>query len=120
MLTISSSQMAEFERREALRFEQRLARHLSIHFPERVAALGQEALPPAVRHLIDRAQYHGITTERDVAVYAGVAMALGLRFDEDPALEWAQDLLADPFIVSPALRVDLLHDRATDHLQATP
>lgn len=120
MLTISSSQMAEFERRETHRFEQRLMAHLSQHFPAAVAALGDAALLPAVRHLIARAQYHGIEIERDVVVYAGVGMVLGLRFDEDPALEWVPELLADPFIVSPTLRVDLLHERATAHLQAAP
>lgn len=118
MLSISPSQMAMFEAKEQLRFEQHVVDHLGATFPQRVAAMSAEALRELTRLGIAGARRHGLTAERDMAIYTGVAMVLGAAFDEDLRFGWAQEILSDPFIGSPALRADLLHEQTVERLKA--
>jgi hypothetical protein len=55
-----------------------------------------------------RAREYGFGVELDVAQYILAMRALGMRFDEDPALPWARDLLTRRLL--PAERVGRLQD----------
>ena len=116
MLTITAQQMKLFDRQAMLRFEREVDAHLRAHFPQRCAAMGDAARLALVRHCLARARQYGFHSERDLVLYTDVAMVLGQQFDQDPSLGWAREILTDRFIVAPALRADLLHERAMTHL----
>lgn len=120
MIRINARQMAVFDAQARNRYEQRVAGHLKQHFARRVADLSEPDLLGFVRGCISAADRHGLHSERDVVVFAGVAAVLGLGFDDDPRFGWAQQILADPFIVAPSLRVDMLHERTIEMLRAPP
>jgi hypothetical protein len=118
VLTLTTEQIAVFDALASERFEQRLRSHLLLHFPTQTAAQPADALQRFVRRCIARASSHGLGSERDAALWAGIALLLGEDFVDDPACGWARQILDDPFIVSPALRADLLHQRAHEHLDS--
>jgi hypothetical protein len=120
MLNLSAAQMQQFDRQARLRYERAVDRHLDASFPARWSAVDEASRLAFVRHVVDRASTYGMVSERDQALYAGVALVLGPDFDEDEGLPWAHEVLVDPFIVSPALRADLLHERAVAHVSAAP
>lgn len=117
VLTLTSKQMVVFDSLASERFEKRLGTHLLTHFPMQTAGRSADALQQFIRRCISRASAHGLGSERDSALWAGIALLLGEDFVDDPACGWAREILADPFIVSPALRADLLHERAREHLK---
>jgi len=73
--------------------------------------MDQAGLDAFVAHVCDRAESHGLSSYRDLAKYADVAMALGRDFDTDPAHPWARSLLADKSIAAD-IRADLLCQNA--------
>ena len=108
--------MKLFDRQALLRFEQEVDAHLRTNFPQRCAAMDDAKRLALVRYSLARARHYGLSSERDLVLYTDVALVLGERFDDDEAFGWAREILTDRFIVSPALRVDLLHERAIAHL----
>jgi hypothetical protein len=100
------------------RFEQRVVAHLREHFPQRMMGIAEQTAREFIQFCIERARGYGIQSERDVVLFVNVALALGQRFDEDPRFKWAADILVDEFIVTPAARVEELHRRTVEFLDA--
>jgi len=113
MLTIGAKQLAAIE--DAV-FQERLGRVLGKHFPERKTALGAN-FSRMVAAGIERARGHGFEAPEDISKYVMLEFALHPGFDQDPSLAWAAELLAAPDIPTPAMRMQLLFDRALDSLR---
>jgi len=63
-------------------------------FPRDLARLSGGDLRAVVRLGMERSRSHGGGTDRDMYLYLTMMFMLGCHFDEDPQLEWVQDLLA--------------------------
>lgn len=116
MLTIRREQMDAFEAAAVRDFERRMLAHVKEHLPKHHAVLGEEILRRVIRYGIGRAEAHGFTAESDVCLYITLMLMLGSRFDEDPQLPWAEEILQDKSLSDPEPRIGQLHDRAMDYL----
>ncbi|MBK8268657.1 MAG: hypothetical protein IPK83_10310 [Planctomycetes bacterium] len=58
-----------------------------------------------VREAIARAGHHGFKVERHVCKFVDLFFTFGEQLNTDPALEWAQAILSDTSIASPAERI---------------
>ena len=89
-------------------FSERMAEYLRTAFPEWSAGMGVRELRSFVKHGVARATEYGFGTELDAARYILAMRELGMRFDEDPAMPWAGDLLRRP--MPPGERAGRLED----------
>lgn len=110
MFVIRKSQLDAFSKAATLEFEKRMVVHLQRLFPDATAELGKMGLRTVIRFGIQRAFRYGLEREYDVCLYLHVMLALGSRFDEDPALPWARAALEDTRR-TPSGRIDGLYDR---------
>lgn len=96
-----------------------MAAHLRQFFPDDCAELGDARLRDLIHWGIARAAHHGIEVEVDVCRYLDLMMALGQRFDSDPAYPWALPILSNGG--SAEDRLSALIEEATkedDHVNA--
>lgn len=117
MLRIRQEQMEEFNRCEAVKFENRMVEHLEENFPEECEEMGEEAVRETIRYGISRADSYGIEFEQDVCNYVNLMFVLGRDFDTDPGLPWAKRILNDPELDHPTDKMDALYDEAETHLE---
>ena len=92
MLRIRNEQMQAFGNEADREFQQRLVRHVAKMFPKKATALGPAGLRARVRRGVTKARKHGFATERHIATYVDLTMAVGMDFDRLP---WAQPVLLD-------------------------
>jgi hypothetical protein len=110
MLTLRQKQLDALNAWARAAFETRLAADLRTSLPDDAAPYDDPALRTLVDEAIDRARTYGLTSERDVALFCDLTLVLGPGFDT--ARPWAAEILRDPYIIDPNLRMDLLHARA--------
>jgi len=118
MLVIRREQLEVFEERALREYEDRLCARLLEQYPEEAGMLGEERLRMLVQDGVSRSARYGLESERDVALFIDLMLFLGPRFDEDPRLSWASNILNDEFIIDPGLRIDTLHEQAIRFLSA--
>lgn len=91
MLTIRRAQLAALQRADDDRFERRLIEHLRAEHPA-LAQLPDELFGAMTRNGITRAQGHGLRSERDLARFVALMIAVAPNFDEQPGLRaWLDD-----------------------------
>ncbi len=115
MVTIRKDQMEAFRAASYRSFEDRMLDHLRRCFPKHVRALGDDLTRRAIGDGVSRAAPYGIVSEVDVCRFIDVMFAFGDRFDENPGLPWAREVLTRPGC-SPTVRAQLLQDRAIEEL----
>lgn len=115
MLVIRNAQMQAFTIPMFLNW---LEGHLRRFFPDKCEALGPRGLRELMSHGLERARSYGFTAEQDLCRYVDVMMAFGRDFDQQ--LDWATDILRDPSIRVPAMRMELLHEAALAHDTEVP
>lgn len=111
MLTIRESQLKVLAESS---FERWLIRHVIRCFPEHVEIVGKENLGAAIRAKQARATRY-FRSETGIRTFVDVTCLFGDRFDEDPALPWAQQILTQP-AMDEAARARLLYTKARTHL----
>lgn len=116
-MQLNAAQMQALQDGAKLEFEDRLVAHCHSYFPDQCCALGADGTREMVREAIARAGHHGFKIERHVSKFVDLFFTFGEGFDTDPALEWAQAILSDTTIASPAERIERLCDEALEHLE---
>lgn len=119
MLRIRNAQMQTFEQAAMVAFELRMVDHLRTYFPWHYRMWGPETARTVVRYGIQKAQGYRFATERDICLYVTLIATLGGNFDADRQLPWAKQILTDPAIREPTIRIDRLTDRAMEFLDQT-
>jgi hypothetical protein len=110
MFIVLKAQFAKFQRAAVDDFAERMVTHLVEVFPDESAERGEAGIRALVRLGIERAARHQLVQEYDACLYLHVMLALGERFDDDPALSWARAALEEAD-VSASIRIEKLHDR---------
>ena len=118
MLVIRREQLEIFEEWALREYEDRLCTRLLEQYPEETGMLSEERLRMLVQDGVSHSARYGLESERDVALFVDLMLFLGPRFDEDPRLPWASNILNDEFIIDPGLRIDTLHAQALQFLSA--
>jgi hypothetical protein len=116
MLRIRNAQIKTFEQATMAAFELRMVDHLRTYFPWHYRMWGPETARKVVQYGIHKAQSYQFTTERDICLYLTLIATLGGNFDTDRQLPWAQQMLVDPSIREPTIRIDRLTDHAMGFL----
>ena len=117
MLTLRQAQMDALDADRARDFEARLVQHLRTVFPSRCEPLGDQGLLDVARDGIERAESHGLSSEREICKYVDLMFVLGPGFDRDPRLPWAAEILGDPGTRDGLSRIERLSRAALDYLR---
>ena len=110
MFIVLKAQLAAFQRAAVDDFAERMVPHLFETFPDESDERGEAGIRALIRLGIERATRHHLAQEYDVCLYLHVMLALGERFDDDPAISWARAALEEAE-VSASIRIEKLHDR---------
>jgi hypothetical protein len=113
MFIVLKAQLSAFQRAAVDDFAERMVPHLVETFPDESAELGEAGIRALIRLGIERAARHGLSQEYDVCLYLHVMLALGPRFDDDPAISWARAALEEAGLTA-STRIEKLHDRVFD------
>jgi hypothetical protein len=89
--------------------EDRIDRALGRIWPRKYARLGGASVRGLVRDGMRRAQGHGVTGDRGVAIFVVFMFLAGSGFDRDPQFPWAEAILTDRSLPDPSAKVYLLH-----------
>jgi hypothetical protein len=114
MFIVLKSQFSAFQRAAVDDFAERMVPHLQETFPDESDELGEAGIRALIRLGIERSARHHLVQEYDVCLYLHVMLALGPRFDDDPALSWARAALEETE-VTPSIRIEKLHDRVFEN-----
>jgi hypothetical protein len=106
MFRLSARQFAALQDMTRASFMRRLREHL--RGAPGMSALSEADLEEFIRLGVQRAQGHGLTSQRQVALYLTLMALLGAGFDSDPQLPWVRTILADRIIAHPTERVEWL------------
>jgi hypothetical protein len=109
MYILREKQLAAFTDAAGEDFESRMVVHLAALFPEACAARTESDLRALVALGQGRAARWSLELEYEVCLYLHVMLALGERFDDDPALLWARAVLESEGW-GPSSRIGHLHD----------
>ena len=93
MLIIRKAQMGALDAYSRGAFRQRMLLHLKADFPARAAELGPDGMRRLVDAAIDKGDDYGIAGEDDLQAYLNLMLELGPHFDEEPAMDWAREIL---------------------------
>jgi len=109
VLTITEAQIRALRDASRAAFGGRAIAHLRRRFPERTAPVEDARLRAFVYAGIGRAKRYGIVGEADVLRYLEYMLIYGARFDTDPELAWAGEILRRKGL-GPTRRMDLIDD----------
>jgi hypothetical protein len=98
-------------------FESWMADHLAQFFPEEISALDPAEIRSRIRAAVERARRHGFLADSQVCRFVDLTFILGPAFDQDHGLPWAADILSDPRVKDPAMRMDLLYEAAQNYVE---
>jgi hypothetical protein len=113
MLVIRSAQLRALRRAAWGSFEDEMWAHLQEYFPVDCELMGEAQTRKVIRHGIERADAHGLTTKGQLCRYVDLSLSLGTGFDQDPQLPWAAEILTG----GGGDAMDALHARALVHLE---
>jgi hypothetical protein len=85
MITISTSQLAQFDKLAETSFVQRLETFLVEHHAEATARIAPHELRQCVVYSIERARSHGFSWEATLTAFAVMMFEIGPAFDLHPA-----------------------------------
>jgi hypothetical protein len=110
MLIIHPQHLKAFADAALLDFEERMLDHLRDFAPRHFRVLTDDEVRAVIRHGMERAAAHHLTTERGIRYYVDVMFMFGSGFDDDPLIPWAAPILDGPD--AELVRADRLYARA--------
>ena len=93
MLIIRQAQMAALDAYSRDAFRERMLLHLTKDFPARAVELGPKGIRRLVDASIDKGADYRIASEDDLQAFVDLMVELGPEFDEEPAMDWARQIL---------------------------
>jgi hypothetical protein len=117
LLTIRDEQMKILSRMPVEKFVSWMRQRLGKVAPDRCAELGEERTVAAIRLGVARASGYGMPEPEEWSKYVALMFTLGLDFDTDPRLPWAQQILTGPTPADGAARMARLYETAKAFLR---
>jgi hypothetical protein len=111
MMVIREEQFQGLAAARLEEFIQRMTAMLQAKFPEWCATLPRHAgaLTELVRAAVEEANHYDIEAESDLEFYIQCLPAFGRGFMNDPAFQWASDIVQRSDLTG-SEKIDLLHD----------
>jgi len=119
MLKIRGEQLAALQASMEERFVARTQGHVREWFPAACMVLSSDELTARIRDGIARARGYGFTSEQDHCRFIDLSFVLGEHFDDDPALPWVAEILAQR-VESPDDTMRFLYSEAQRRLAPRP
>ena len=110
MLTIRSEQMDALSAYMIARFERDMVNHIAQAFPKQFAEAGDAGTRKLVHDGIAKAASYGVQSERNVALFIDLMVAIGPTFDHDDRFPWVRQVLQDPDRPEQT-KLDMIYDR---------
>jgi hypothetical protein len=117
LLNMRQVPIQDFSETATENVERILLSRLQKIWPTKCGELGGTTLHALIRHSTESAQNYGITGDRGVATYTGLAFILGAGFDTDPQFVRASAILKDESIPDEATKVARLYKEAMIFLE---
>ena len=95
MLQIRDEQLRALEEARFRQLEEQTIAHVREFFPGECASAGERAVRDGIHEVVERARIHGFTSERSITKFVNLAFTFGRKFDRDPQLSWAAEILND-------------------------
>ena len=115
-MIIRRHQMEALEHASVKSFEERTFVHIKQWFPHQCQLLGEHHIRSAIIYGWRKAATYGLTAECCVRSYIESMCMLGGRFDTDPLLPWAAEILNDQSSTDQVARGDRLYYKMWDYL----
>ncbi|NZA28578.1 hypothetical protein H0E84_19575 [Luteimonas sp. SJ-92] len=109
--------MEAIEKAAIRAFENRTLAHLQEYFPGHCKLLGEEQMRRVIQFGWDKARHYELTAECCVRTYIEFMCLLGGRFDTNPLMPWAAEILNDRSSGDQIARGDRLYDRAHEYIR---
>ncbi|MEZ0475478.1 hypothetical protein [Luteimonas salinilitoris] len=109
--------MEAIEKAAIRAFENRTLAHLQEYFPGHCNLLGEEQMRRVIQFGWDKARHYEMTAECCVRTYIEFMCLLGGRFDTNPLMPWAAEILNDKVSGDQVARGDRLYDRAHEYIR---
>lgn len=118
MLTIRSAQCKALFLPQVSADLPRLLDYVERFYPEQAQAIGNDHLERYVRDALEQGLDHGLRKTRDLRRFLDVVMLCGPDWSA-PQHAWMLDVLDDPNIPSPSLRLQTLRYELMDRLESS-
>lgn len=115
-MIIRSAQMVTLGAYANHAFANELAEHLKLFAPELCNVVGEPGVHEIAASGIERAHSYGLTNRGPVRFFLELMSTMGSRFDTDPQIPWASQVLTDGSIPTDMLRADRLYERMLVYL----
>jgi len=117
LLNIRQVPVEDFSHSATENVERLVVSRLQKIWPKKCDEMGGATVQRLIRHSIDSARNYGITGDRGVAIYTGLAFILGSGFDSDPQFARASAVLNDESTPHEGTKVDRLYKEAMAFLE---
>jgi hypothetical protein len=101
MFQIRNQQIDALQADMLRRFEDAAIEHLRLHLTSQAQSYTDDELRQRVRECTIRAELYGLTSEQEIMCFVDATYLLGDRFDSDPSIPWAKELLEDQDLKPP-------------------
>jgi hypothetical protein len=115
-MQITKHTLQTFEAHALDSFRAEMVDHYRTSFPWHYGSWGPQVTRKVVDHGLARARIYGLLAQRDVCTYLTLLPMLGGCFDEDQLIPWAREILIDPRIREPVVRITRLTNDAMEYL----
>ncbi len=119
MLIIKSKQFQAFDAASIRRLENELNRYLWKFNPKHCDVLGKSGVNTVIQRSMKKANSYGFTNKGPMRQYMELVFIFGSDFDTDPIFPWAGRILRDNDKPDQMLRVERLHVKALEYIDAT-
>ncbi|MEZ5584403.1 MAG: hypothetical protein R3F37_18055 [Candidatus Competibacteraceae bacterium] len=97
--------MDQLRVRARMDYRQSLVDDFHRRYPNDFELLGREQVALAIHTACENANQLGFNAKTDVRRFVTLALMFGTHFHRDPLLQWAPEVLYDPAITHPAIKI---------------
>ncbi len=110
MLTIRKEQMEALSADRLRSFENQMVKHIAGAFPAKFRQIGEVETRTLIHEGIAKAATYAIESERNVALFIDLMVAISPGFDHDDGSSWMQPILQHPEMPEQT-KLDMIYDR---------
>jgi hypothetical protein len=116
VLIIREEQMKFFQDPTTDDFLDQMVAHLRKSYAKHCKMLEDSTIKDIIKYGHDCAKTYNFNTRRTVGLFTNLMFLLGSRFDIDPQLAWASEILNDDTMADVEDKASILYNKAMDYL----
>jgi hypothetical protein len=112
MIKLRPEQIELFDALAERLFYKRMVEHVQIHFQDEIEELSLDDIEKRVSAQIKKAQSYQFNQKPDICDFISLCWHFGDEFDSQYKTKWAADILNDPSVKDPGIKMAKLNDQA--------